>query len=33
MGKPTSDQLQQQEMLAKLQKANPEMDFSGAKFS
>ncbi|EPQ30367.1 uncharacterized protein PFL1_01893 [Pseudozyma flocculosa PF-1] len=33
LGKPTSDQLQQQELLAKLQSANPDVDFSNAKMS
>lgn len=33
MNRPTSDQLQQQEMLAKLAAANPNIDFSNAKFS
>ncbi|SNX84337.1 probable nudC protein [Melanopsichium pennsylvanicum] len=33
MNKPTSDQLQQQEMLAKLAAANPNIDFSNAKFN
>ncbi|EST05568.1 CS domain protein [Kalmanozyma brasiliensis GHG001] len=33
MNKPTSDQIQQQEMLAKLAKANPNIDFSNAKFN
>ncbi|CDR98798.1 probable nudC protein [Sporisorium scitamineum] len=33
MNKPTSDQIQQQEMLAKLAAANPNIDFSNAKFN
>ncbi|GAC93587.1 hypothetical protein PHSY_001152 [Pseudozyma hubeiensis SY62] len=33
MNKPTSDQMQQQEMLAKLAAANPDIDFSKAKFN
>ncbi|KAJ9479159.1 CS domain-containing protein [Pseudozyma hubeiensis] len=33
MNKPTSDQMQQQEMLAKLAAANPDIDFSNAKFN
>ncbi|ETS64808.1 hypothetical protein PaG_00773 [Moesziomyces aphidis] len=33
MNRPTSDQLQQQEMLAKLAAANPNIDFSNAKFN
>lgn len=33
MNKPTSDQIQQQEMLAKLAAANPNIDFSQAKFN
>lgn len=33
MNKPTSDQIQQQQMLERLQASNPNMDFSGAKFS
>ncbi|GAA5835889.1 hypothetical protein JCM5353_007731 [Sporobolomyces roseus] len=31
MGKPTSDQLKQQEMIQKLQSQHPEMDFSNVK--
>ncbi|PWY99760.1 putative nudC protein [Testicularia cyperi] len=33
LNKPTSDQIQQQEMLAKLAAQNPNIDFSNAKFS
>ncbi|SPO25857.1 probable nudC protein [Ustilago trichophora] len=33
MNRPTSDQLQQQQMLAKLAAANPNIDFSNAKFN
>jgi hypothetical protein len=32
-GKPTSEEQQQQEMLRKLQEANPQLDLSQAKFS
>jgi len=33
MNKPTSDQIQQQELLAKLAAANPNIDFSNTKFN
>lgn len=33
MGLPTSDQLEQQDLLAKFARAHPEMDFSGVKIN